>query len=148
MITDFIACYKYKYLKFRPTFVTKMRTLLRCFPTWTELMQELFEHHEDVGTSARSETYFNQVKQDLVSKGTKRLDKFLVEHSRMVDTRMIKAYARIDELQPRPKPSRSMHSEDMDHITAFENWRNRGTKPIPIEASIDIEEPATTKQSK
>lgn len=63
-----------------PTFVPKFRQLLRCFPTWTGLMQELFEHHEDVGTSARSETYFGQVKQALVPKGSapKRLDKFLV----------------------------------------------------------------------
>lgn len=130
-----------------PTFVTKFCQLLTCFPTWTGLMQKLFEHHEDVGTSARSETYFCQIKQDLLPKGftPKRLDRFLVQHCRAVNARIIKAFARIDELLPTPKPSRSMHPENLDHITAFENWRNRGSKPIPIEVDADIKQPVTTQ---
>lgn len=129
------------------TFVKKFQALLRYFPTWTGLMQDLFEHHEAVGSSARSETYFGQVKQSLVPKGTapKRVDKFLVQHCRMVEARTIKAYARISELQPTPKPSRSLYFEDMDHIIAFENWRNRGSRPIPIE--ID-DEPVNLQESK
>lgn len=60
---------------------------------------------------------------------------------------MIKAYARIDELQPTPKPSRSMHPENMDHITTFENWRNRGSKPIDIEVDTETTEPELTPKS-
>lgn len=110
-------------------------------------MQELFEHHEDIGTSARSEAYFSKTKQNLLPKGSapKRVDKFLVEHCRSIRANLTKAYAVKDQLQYNPKPSRLMTMENLDHISTFENWRNQGTKPIQPESDDEFDEPENTK---
>lgn len=103
-------------------------------------MQQLFEHHQDVGSSSRSENYFATVKKELIPKGTtaKRLDKFLLGHCHLIDTSMKKAFASLEDLQPTQRPSRFQEVEDRQHILSIENWKNKARKPI-----FDDEDPET-----
>lgn len=116
-----------------PKFEEKFAKLLRYFPTWSGLMQPLFKHHEDTGTSARSETYFAETKRKLVPKGSapKRLDKFFAAHCKKINISLTKVHACLNELASIEQLSRSQETDELEHISAIENWRNKATKSLP-----------------
>lgn len=118
---------------FSPQFLVKFCKLLRYFPTWSNLMQELFEHDEDVATSARSEAYFADVKKELRTYSTRplRMDKFFSFHCNSIGKSMKKAYASLHEISSTLKRP-TFAPENRDHITTFENWRNKAEKPDPV----------------
>lgn len=60
------------------------------FPTWTNVMRHIFSSSSNIATSARSEAYFGDVKQNVLeNQKPTRADKFLIKYMRSLTGIMI-----------------------------------------------------------
>lgn len=120
---SFIGCQPNTY--YSPNFCEKLVVLGKEFPCWTNVMREYFDSSEDVGSSARSETYFGQLKKD-EAKSLVRVDKFFVRHCRSIDADMNFARALLHNLKLNPKKQiRKSQIGGKEFLKETENWKNK-----------------------
>lgn len=150
-----------------PEFITSFTRLCRYYVLWTNVMSEYSETNYAVASSARSESYFNELKNIILSDDSRplRIDKFIVKHIRsIIATSKIQRAAFNNELNTRthvtsqsqiePESDQcSIHSistetdikQDPDlsetQLQEEENWRGKNKKKDPIN-NDDINAPS------
>ena len=98
-------------------FGDRLLDLCKDFPCWTNVMNKYFNNPRVVPTSARSETYFGELKKTL-EKTVLREDKVLVIHCRNIESDMILARAALDNLKKELKlPSKKKRKIDKNFFS-------------------------------
>jgi len=95
------------------------------FPAWTNVMRHIFPSSSDIATSARSETYFGDIKQNVLEKQKPiRADKFLIKYMRTL-TGIMRLSKAVYNQQKDKTTNCIKKTVNKENILNFkENWRN------------------------
>lgn len=94
------------------------------FPAWTNVMRHIFLSSSDKAISARSETYFGDVKQNVLENHKPiRVDKFLIKYMRSVTKIMRLGRAAYNQQKDEANCVKKTISEG-NVLNFKENWRN------------------------
>lgn len=118
-----------------PNFGDRLVELSKEFVCWTNVMQEHFQNPHDVATSARSETYFGDLKRSLLHM-TLRQDKVLVEHCRQIDADMMLARAAINNIKFENKVKQPKLDYNTQQLMVVERWKKKFSN-IDFEEMLD-----------
>ncbi|OXU20705.1 hypothetical protein TSAR_016470 [Trichomalopsis sarcophagae] len=127
---------------FLPDFSTRLCTLCKEFPCWTNVMLEYFNNKDLVASSSRGEALFGQVKNDILeNRHPLRTDKIVSKHCRIIEADTKIARAAINNLQACEMVSNRKIIENKDkHLHHAETWRDKVSIVLPEEYFIDNSE--------
>lgn len=123
-----------------PDLVEPLLNLTKEFPCWTNIMNKIFENPENVASSARSETYFGQIKDSLLEDRLPiRADKFIAKHCKQINTDMILIKSMIDNFSKSVSLFKKPAEISKEVYNVEEKWRYadrkiEGEENIPMES--------------
>lgn len=135
-----------------PEFITPFLRFSVYYILWTNVITQINKSKHYVATSARSEAYFNDIKNIMLSDEGKplRVDKFVIKHIRAIksickieraalnnrNTIHNSKLMETDQLKHTPSNTNEVSTDDLDSFTysAEENWR--GLNPLKKETTV------------
>ncbi|CAH2107725.1 unnamed protein product [Euphydryas editha] len=133
-----------------PAILPSLKIIFKKFPSWSNVMKSPYGCKNLVPTSARSENYFNFIKNtQLENHQPVRVDKFLVKHLRSIFSKIKEARAALEQLkmeekQLKVKKDKKQNKTNIDSIFKLqENWRNQVQ---PISLGSEESDTSLTKQ--